>query len=56
MAQENNTAIIQGLYEAVNHKNYDYIANLGHASSEWRDVPFNFTATGEEAIIGPWKS
>ena len=56
MPQENNKAIIQGLYEAVNSKNLDYLKNLGAPDSEWLDVPFDFTSKGENAIIDPWKS
>ena len=56
MAQENNAVIIQGLYEAVNQKKLEYIQNLGAPTSEWLDVPFNFTSKGENAIIDPWKS
>lgn len=56
MASENNAAIIQGLYDAVNEKNLEYIRNLGTSTSEWLDVPFDFTTTGENAIIDPWLS
>jgi predicted ester cyclase len=51
-----NTAIIQGLYEAVNAKNLEYIRDLGADFSEWLDVPFNYTTTGQAAIIDPWVS
>lgn len=56
MTQESNAAIIQGLYDAVNQKDYEYMTNLGHSSSEWLDVPFDLTTTGESAIVEPWKS
>jgi len=56
MSHEKNIAIIQGLYEAVNGKNLEYLKSLGAANSEWLDVPFDFTTTGKNAIIDPWKS
>jgi predicted ester cyclase len=49
-----NRAIITGLYEAVNEKNLDYIRNLGAEKSEWREVPFDMTFTGANAIVDPW--
>ncbi|GGH64502.1 quinol monooxygenase YgiN/predicted ester cyclase [Filimonas zeae] len=55
-AGTSNAAIIQGLYDAVNNKNLDYIQNLGADFSEWLDVPFNYTTTGKNAIIDPWVS
>lgn len=51
-----NAAIIQGLYEAVNRKDLDYIRALGADFSEWLDVPFNYTSTGKNGIIDPWVS
>src|SRR6476620_10534492 len=51
-----NLTIIRKLYEAVNAKDLGYIKSLGAPSSEWLDVPFNFTSRGENAIIDPWKS
>jgi predicted ester cyclase len=49
-------ALIRRLYEAVNRKELTVIAAYGASFSEWLDVPFNYTTTGEQAIIGPWKS
>ncbi len=51
-----NQIIIRKLYEAVNVKDLQYIKSLGSPSSEWLDVPFNYTSKGENAIIDPWKS
>jgi ketosteroid isomerase-like protein len=56
MPQDQNEIIIAGLYEAVNRKDLPVLQNLGAPNSEWLDVPFNFTSTGERAIIDPWKS
>ena len=53
---KSNAGVIRGLYEAVNNKDLDYIRNLGASFSEWLDVPFNYTTTGETAIIDPWVS
>ncbi|SHN35960.1 ester cyclase [Chitinophaga sp. CF418] len=53
---QNNAAIIQGLYDAVNKKDLGYISALGADFSEWLDVPFNYTTTGKNAIIDPWVS
>lgn len=55
-ANRSNGEIIRGLYEAVNKKDLEYIRNLGADFSEWLDVPFNYTTTGENAIIDPWAS
>jgi quinol monooxygenase YgiN/ketosteroid isomerase-like protein len=52
----NNAAIIQGLYDAVNRKDLQYISALGADFSEWLDVPFNYTTTGKNAILDPWVS
>lgn len=55
-AKNENLTIIRKLYDAVNAKDLGYIKSLGAPSSEWLDVPFNFTSRGENAIIDPWKS
>lgn len=51
-----NLSIIRKLYEAVNAKDLQYIKSMGAPSSEWLDVPFNYTSKGENAILDPWKS
>jgi predicted ester cyclase len=55
MTQSTNQAIIEGLYEAVNQRDFDYLAALGAPESEWFDVPYDFTDTGESAIVRPWQ-
>lgn len=54
MRNKDNADIIRDLYEAVNKKDLEYIKNLGTPVSEWREVPFNLTLTGADAIIDPW--
>ncbi len=56
MTTQDNASRIRTLYEAVNRKDLETIAEFGAPSSEWFDVPFNFTSTGPSAIIDPWKS
>jgi ketosteroid isomerase-like protein len=56
MTDDANLARIRQLYEAVNAKDLDTIAGYGAPDSEWLDVPFDYTATGTNAIIDPWKS
>ncbi|MGH7130975.1 MAG: ester cyclase [Phycisphaerales bacterium] len=56
MVEHDNASRIRRLYEAVNQKDLAAIAEFGAPSSEWLDVPFNFTSTGASAIIDPWKS
>ena len=56
MNTQDNAALIRKLYDAVNRKDLETIASYGAASSEWLDVPFDFTSTGTNAIIDPWKS
>lgn len=56
VAGQENASRIQSLYDAVNRKDLQVIADFGAPSSEWLDVPFNFTSTGTSAIIDPWKS
>jgi ketosteroid isomerase-like protein len=56
MTNETNAQRIRELYEAVNAKNLDVIAGFGAPESEWLDVPFAYLATGERAIIDPWKN
>jgi predicted ester cyclase len=51
-----NASRIRDLYDAVNHKDLKTIAGFGTAASEWLDVPFAYTSTGERAIIDPWQS
>jgi ketosteroid isomerase-like protein len=51
-----NEAAIRRLYDAVNKKELDVIASYGAPFSEWLDVPFDYTTTGVNAIIDPWKS
>ena len=56
MKKSDNADLIRELYEAVNRKDLDTIAQYGSPLSEWLDVPFNFTSTGENAIIDPWRN
>ena len=56
VATQDNASRIYSLYDAVNRKDLNAIADFGVPSSEWLDVPFNFTSTGTSAIIDPWKS
>jgi predicted ester cyclase len=51
-----NEELIRNLYRAVNEKDLEAIAAYGAPSSEWLDVPFEFTSRGVNAIIDPWKS
>lgn len=51
-----NERLIRRLYEAVNNKNLEVIESYGSPDSEWLDVPFDYTATGQRAIIDPWKA
>lgn len=51
-----NAALIRSLYDAVNQKDLRTIADFGAPSSEWLDVPFDYLATGERAIIDPWQN
>ncbi|WP_374165340.1 nuclear transport factor 2 family protein [Arcticibacter sp. MXS-1] len=54
MANKENIEIIRGLYKAVNEKDLEYIKNLGAPNSEWREVPFDLTVKGTNAIVDPW--
>jgi predicted ester cyclase len=56
MTKQDNAARIRSLYDAVNRKDLETIASFGAPTSEWLDVPFNFTSTGPSAIIEPWKN
>lgn len=51
-----NAELIRGLYAAVNAKDLATLAELGTADSEWYEVPFDQTLTGENAIVDPWKA
>jgi ketosteroid isomerase-like protein len=51
-----NAGLIRSLYDAVNKKDLKTIADFGAASSEWLDVPFDYTSRGERAIIDPWQN
>lgn len=56
MNTQQNVDRIRALYEAVNSKDLATIAGFGAAESAWLDVPFNYLATGVNAIIDPWKN
>jgi ketosteroid isomerase-like protein len=56
MNTQSNTDRIRSLYDAVNRKDLEVIAGFGAAYSEWLDVPFDYLATGVNAIIDPWKN
>lgn len=45
---------IRRLYDAVNSKDLETLGSYGAADSEWLDVPFDYLATGERAIVDPW--
>lgn len=55
MKNEDNRSVIQGLYAAVNVKDFEYIKTLGHEKSEWFDIPFNSTATGASSVVASWE-
>jgi predicted ester cyclase len=56
MTTANNETLIRSLYAAVNEKDLETIAAFGAPSSEWLDVPFDFTSRGVNAIIDPWRA
>ncbi|MDV6169689.1 nuclear transport factor 2 family protein [Flavobacterium sp. DG1-102-2] len=56
MKNEQNAAIIQGLYNAVNERNFEYLNALSSAKSEWLDIPFNITVTGETSVMISWQN
>ena len=56
MKNEQNAAVIQGLYNAVNERNFEYLNALSHEQSEWLDIPFNVTTTGETSVILSWQN
>jgi predicted ester cyclase len=56
MKNEQNALIIQGLYNAVNERNFEYLTTLSHAESEWLDIPFNVTKTGETSVMLSWQN
>lgn len=45
---------IRRLYDAVNAKDLPTLASFGCVETEWFDVPLDYLATGERAIIDPW--
>jgi len=47
---------VRRLYDAVNTKDLETIASYGCVESQWLDVPFNYLATGERAIVDPWNA
>ncbi|MCO6149594.1 nuclear transport factor 2 family protein [Flavobacterium sp. NRK1] len=56
MKNEKNAAVIQGLYAAVNQRNFEYLNDISDAKSEWFDIPFNTTTTGEESLTVSWQN
>lgn len=55
MRNEKNAAVIQGLYTAVNERNFEYLTTLSDAESEWFDIPFNSTVSGETSAVAAWQ-
>lgn len=55
MRNEINAAVIHGLYNAVNQRNFEYLNTLCDAGSEWFDIPFNNTITGEASVTATWQ-
>lgn len=56
MKNEMNAAVIQGLYAAVNERNFEYLTKVSDAGSEWFDIPFNITITGKESVTASWQN
>jgi predicted ester cyclase len=56
MADQDNAALIRGLYDAVNRKDLEAIAAFGMPESAWLDVPFDITTRGSDAIVVPWEA
>jgi predicted ester cyclase len=56
MKNERNAAVIQGLYAAVNQRDFDYLNTLCDEGSECLDIPFNSTVVGETSVTAVWKN
>jgi predicted ester cyclase len=56
MRNERNIAVIQGLYAAVNQRDFEYLNTLCDTESEWLDIPFNNTAIGETSVTATWQN
>lgn len=55
MRNEKNAAVIQGLYTAVNERNFEYLNTVSDARSEWFDIPFNITNLGITSAAASWE-
>lgn len=55
MRNEKNAAVIQGLYAAVNERNFDYLTTISDEKSEWFDIPFNTTMSGSASAEASWQ-
>lgn len=56
MINETNAAVIQGLYTAVNERNFEYLTALCDEGSEWLDIPFNNKANGHTSGKVMWQN
>lgn len=56
MRNETNAAVIQGLYAAVNQRDFKHLTTLCDAGSEWFDIPFNITVVGETSVVAGWQN
>lgn len=56
MRNETNATVIQGLYNAVNQRNFEYLNTLCDAGSEWFDIPFNNINTGVTSVSATWQN
>ncbi|MFD2603417.1 ester cyclase [Flavobacterium suzhouense] len=54
MINETNAAVIQGLYAAVNQRDFEYLNTLCDAESEWFDIPFDKMAFGVTSVSMAW--
>lgn len=56
MINEKNAAVIQGLYAAVNQRDFEYLDTLCDSGTEWFDIPFDKKITGGLSLTVAWQS
>lgn len=56
MINERNAAAIQGLYAAVNQRDFEYLDALCDSGTEWFDIPFDKKITGALSVTVAWQS
>lgn len=52
---KDNVSLVKSIYDAFNNKSFDQLLELGDSQTQWLEVPFRMTLSGQTAVREAWK-